>query len=142
MTTRERLLDRVVVDRETQCWNWTGSLNLVSSGYGRMSVEGRVFYTHRVAYELFVGPIPDGLQIDHLCRNTRCCNPAHLEAVTPAVNSQRGDTGAHYGRRTHCANGHAFDELNTRIGANGERICRACMRDYKRAYRARLAAAA
>ena len=70
---------------EAGCWEWTGSRRpgrASSVGYGQMRFEGRNYFTHRLAYQLWVGPIPDGLTIDHLCRNTLCFNPAHLEAVT------------------------------------------------------------
>lgn len=70
------------------CWEWTGSLT--QAGYGHMSVDGKLDYTHRIVWELLVGPIPEGLVIDHLCRNRACCNPDHLEPVEQAVNVRRG----------------------------------------------------
>jgi hypothetical protein len=73
---------------ENGCWLWTGSLN--NKGYAQLGVAGRVRSAHRVAYELFKGAIPDGLQIDHLCRVRQCVNPDHLEAVTQSVNIRRG----------------------------------------------------
>lgn len=72
------------------CWNFIGAAN--PDGYGRIQVGVKLDYAHRVAYEAFAGPIPDGFDIDHLCRNHRCCNPAHLEAVTRRENLLRGET--------------------------------------------------
>ena len=63
----------------------------MSSGYGIVTICGKKYYTHRVAYEELVGPIPDGLVLDHLCRNRRCCNPEHLEPVTDGENTRRGN---------------------------------------------------
>ncbi len=89
-------------------------------------------YAHRAAYELYVGPIPEGLTIDHLCRNTLCVNPAHLEAVTMRENILRG-TGpsAQAARKTHCLRGHPFDDGNTLFRATGKRVCRACQRVHR-----------
>src|SRR5690606_13797613 len=69
-----------VTKTEADCWEWTGALN--SRGYGCVGIDSKRYLTHRVAYEALVGPIPEGLTIDHLCRNKVCCNPAHLEPVT------------------------------------------------------------
>jgi hypothetical protein len=76
-----------VVEDDEGCWNWIGALN--SRGYGQFAVNKVSKSTHRVAYMALVGEIPEGLQIDHLCRNKQCCNPAHLEAVTGMVNIRR-----------------------------------------------------
>lgn len=95
-----RLWNRIVVD-EHGCWVWTGSGN--GAGYGRISVGGHRRYTHRFAYEAYVGPIPEGYDIDHLCRNPACCNPDHLEAVTHGENVARGNRGA---RELVCKRGH------------------------------------
>lgn len=137
---KERLLARVDYTG-AGCWEWTGANN--ARGYGQMWDGERVDYTHRLAYQVFVGPIPIGLQIDHLCRNRCCCNPDHLEAVTQAVNSQRGDCGAHYGSRTHCGFGHEYTPENTYVHPHaGERVCKECRKGHSRAYRQRLKVAA
>jgi hypothetical protein len=93
-------------------------------------------YAHRAVYEMEVGPIADGLEIDHLCRNRGCVNPAHLEPVTHKENVLRGATVPGLNAvKTHCLRGHEFDEENTRhIARNGRRVCRACMRERCREY--------
>lgn len=109
------------------CWQWTGYL--MPNGYAQFSRNGRKQYAHRVAYEFVHGPIPDGLVIDHLCRNRGCANPAHLEAVTQRTNILRGvGFVARRARQTHCIRGHAFDTANTYRKPNGTRQCRACRR--------------
>lgn len=127
----------------TRCWLWTGSLT--DRGYGdRFRLDdGRKQAPHRVAYELLVGPIPDGLFIDHLCRVRHCVNPLHLEPVTCQENLLRGQTLAAFNsRKTHCIHGHALDEANTRITPEGHRACRACGREATRRQRERKAEAA
>lgn len=105
------------------CWVWTAAN---ASGYGRFWV-GHLVVAHRFAYELLVGPIPDGMQLDHLCRNPPCVNPAHLEPVTCRVNLLRGETQtARRSRQTHCSRGHEFTAANTYTKPNGARNCRAC----------------
>ena len=110
-----------------ECWPFTG--NTTRSGYGRVTIKGKIIRAHRFAYELLVGPIPDGWHVhhrtEHGCTTRRCCNPTHLEAL-PAP-----DHASLYGwqqHRTHCPNGHPYDELNTRINRQGGRECRACHR--------------
>lgn len=104
------------------CWLWRGSKD--AKGYGAIRVSPLVCArAHRVSYELMIGPIPEGLQLDHLCFNTSCVNPAHLEPVTNAENMRR--RGA---RTTHCPRGHPYDQANTYINASGHRFCRACKR--------------
>jgi len=111
------------------CWEWKGHR---WNGYGRANLKGRgVTGAHRYAYEAFYGPIPDGLTIDHLCRNRACVRPSHLEAVPNRVNALRG-TGptAQNAARTHCKKGHPFDMEIRRTRGNRagtiERSCRTC----------------
>jgi len=114
-------------DDETTCWLWTGAHN--GHGYGRIYVEGKWKYPHRLTYQLAHGEIPLGLQLDHLCRNPACCNPSHLEPVTNRENTLRGKVSAMRDRTkpTHCKRGHAYAERGT-IGSKGELVCRECTR--------------
>lgn len=107
---------------ETACWNWAGCLD--RNGYGKVGRAGRIMAAHRVMYEALVGVIPDGLEIDHLCRNTRCVNPQHLEPVTRAENQRRRAAA-----QTECKRGHAYNEANTRFRVDGARVCRVCIRE-------------
>jgi hypothetical protein len=123
------------VDKDSSpdgCWMWTGrDFNKKPHGsYGMWKdLTGKRRLAHRVAYELAVGPIPEGLTLDHLCRVTLCVNPAHLEAVTQGVNTLRGvGPSAVNARRSHCSHGHVFDEANTYVTPDGRRQCRACNR--------------
>ena len=111
-------------DRSEGCWAWTGVRK--ADGYGRLCErDGTQRSAHRFAYELLVGPIPDGLVLDHLYRNPSCVNPAHLEPVTSAENVRRGV--ARCSKVTHCPKGHEYTEENTyRPPGRERRMCRAC----------------
>lgn len=125
-----------------ECWLWTA--NTSPKGYGQIKVDGRLIGAHVVGYELTIGPVPEGLELDHLCRRTTCVRGAHLDPVTHAENLRRSTSGDHVKARaeliTECPQQHPYDEANTRIGADGRRKCRACGRDKARAARARAAA--
>lgn len=114
------------------CWEWTGGNNGV--GYGKTWQGGRMVYTHRVSYETFNGPLAAGKQIDHLCRNPKCCNPDHLDLTSARTNVMRSDSrGALNARATSCPQGHPYDEANTLRPSRGGRQCRACSRARKHA---------
>lgn len=117
------------------CWIWTGSNSKPfpnAAVYGKYTHRG---VAHRVAYELLVGPIPEGLELDHLCRVTLCVNPAHLEPVTRAENQRRRSAA-----RTHCKHGHALTPDNIAPYAKG-RACLTCARRRSREAKRRQAVA-
>lgn len=124
------------VQKSTCCWNWTGAQ---SRGYGHFRANGCTVGAHRFSYELHVGPIPDGLELDHLCRNRACVNPAHLEAVTHRVNLLRSNgVVAKHANQTHCENGHPFNEKNTYRRPDGSsRDCRKCRAEAVARWRSR-----
>lgn len=119
------------VRKTATCWLWQGSQK---NGYGRFRVHkgaGGLRQAHAVAYELLVGPIPPGLQIDHVrargCLHRACVNPAHLEPVTAAVNNSRSNSAtARNARKTHCPQGHEYTAENTILLKSGGRRCRIC----------------
>lgn len=132
---KARLLAKVEVLPDG-CWRWVGN---ITGRYGSMVFRGRDVRAHRVAYEVFVGPIPDGLQIDHLCRNTHCVNPEHLEPVTAAENKRRGYESTLDGK---CRRGlHANTPENLIQRGDGKRECRPCHLDRVHEHRVRQRAA-
>lgn len=139
----ERFWPKVDKRGPDECWPWLAALH--EYGYGMISVGGKkggMRRAHRIAYELEVGPIPEGLDLDHLCRNRRCVNPAHLEPVTRRENLVRGEgfVGVH-ARKTHCPQGHPYDGENLYVNDRGHRQCRTCQRQYNReSYYRRIAA--
>jgi hypothetical protein len=132
LSLRGRLFAKTV-GADDGCLLWTGSST--RCGYGHISVRGRLFVVHRVAYELARGAVPEGLQLDHLCRNRGCCNVDHLEPVTQRVNILRGEAAQSPRKmrprrlRSHCAKGHEYTTENTYI-ANGVRYCRICKKTF------------
>ncbi len=132
----DRFWAKVNVGERGDCWEWAASLN---HGYGQFWIieAGRPVAAHRVAYEMIVGPIPEGLQIDHLCRNRACVNPSHMQPVTRRENLIRGEGFAGVNeRKTHCLRGHEYIESNT-IWWRGKRKCRSCENDAQRLRKAK-----
>jgi hypothetical protein len=126
----ERFWDRVDIRGPDECWLWRGAKH--AHGYGQLVRKKKRLYAHRVAYELFKGPIPDGFEIDHVkawgCNDRSCCNPFHLEAITSEENKLRSDwPPAVNARKTICKRGHSFSSANTGYSRNG-RYCKACHR--------------
>ena len=129
-TDISRFIQKIRV-ADNGCWEWLSAKR--KAGYGLFSVSGHQQYAHRFSYERFRGLIPSHLQIDHLCRNTSCVNPAHLEVVTSHENTARGNgQSALNMRKTECKAGHLFTEDNTYYTRDQRRQCRACHREYDR----------
>lgn len=129
----DRFWSKVSVGPTGECWLWTAALD--RDGYGRFSIQRKERRAHRIAYELAVGTIPDGLVVDHLCRVVACCNPAHLEVVTSPENTRRGFTFRRENglllaaQRPECANGHKYEEGSYLMRRGKYRVCKACNRD-------------
>ena len=113
------------IDATGDCWEWVGPLH--GGGYGHKYYRGRFWSTHRLVWSALVGPIPDNMDIDHLCRNRQCCNPDHLEVVTRSTNLLRGIRNG-YQKKTHCPHGHEYSNENTFVNVRGSRECRTCRR--------------
>lgn len=122
----ERFYRKVEIDFSTGCWNFRGSKN--QFGYGQFKVAGKLLKAHRFLYESLFGEIPEGLEVDHLCKNTSCCSPFHLEPVTKQENLRRT-------RKEFCAKGHPIFASRW-----GQRFCNTCRNDRRRAKRKNSAA--
>lgn len=138
-SNRDYILARVTVDPDTGCWIWQSCID--QYGYAKAR-RGGDRAGHRLSYATFVGVIPDGLQIDHLCRVKSCVNPQHLEPVTLRENMMRRWVAVRpfQGRiRDHCKKGHPYAGSNLYITPTGKRDCRACRKEASRRYQARRA---
>lgn len=132
----DRLMDGIVKVDETGCWEWHHSMT--RPGYGRIRSNGTAWLAHRFSYTELVGPIPDGLEIDHLCRNRACVNPDHLEPVPQHINWQRGESPSQiHAQKESCDRGHPLDGENLiRLKSRPTwRRCRTCHNANKRALR-------
>lgn len=126
--------DRITVN-ENGCWVWNGTKH--EDGYGIVSISGKREYVHRIMYQVFIGPVNNNRELDHLCRNPSCCNPSHLEAVSSRENSLRGNHPlfvVHRERRCHKGHDLTVPE-NVRMSADGRIRCRLCAVAYQQEYR-------
>lgn len=137
LTREERLWEGVTRGAPDACWPWREAIQ--QAGYGSLAHNGKTYRAHRFAYEVLVGPIPDGHVIDHQCHkpdsceggtscpHRRCCNPSHMTPVASTFNTTRDRAVSANGRKTHCKRGHAFTPANTKITTGGGRACRRCI---------------
>ncbi len=121
----DRFWLKVALRAHSECWMWLGAKD--HDGYGRVSRDGKLVAAHRVAYELGVGLFDDGDDIHHLCHRPLCMNPKHMRVLSHGRHVQLGNSpSAQAARRTHCPQGHPYDEANTRYTRQGWRECRVC----------------
>ena len=124
-----RILQKV--EKTETCWVWNGSKNKGKNSYGYIWFNRKNTLVHRIMYQIHKGDIPDGKEIDHLCRNKGCVNPDHLEAVSHRENMLRANVGWKCREKTHCPKGHEYTPENTRI-THGSRSCKACESPYNK----------
>lgn len=140
----EWLMKWVLPEPNSGCWLWTGTLN--PGGYGSVGYLGRTMNAHRAAYLVCGGDIPDGCDLDHLCRVRCCVNPSHLEPVSRSENLRRGNAGKNFIEaaiaKTRCPYGHEYAGSNLYVSKKGSRDCVICARARVRAWRQRTRAAA
>lgn len=136
MDVIERLHKKIEVS-SGGCWEWKACLT--KAGYGQIRIDGKTLYTHRVTYQHYKGILVPRLELDHLCRNRKCCNPEHLEQVTRKINQHRGFSPAGIqARQTHCKRGHPFIPENMINRSNGRRICKICANTLRRLNRMKI----
>lgn len=137
-----RVRRRIGYRYQTQCWPWLGALFVRGYGQLRDNDTQRVGHASRYVYQRLVSAIPDGLELDHLCRQHDCVNPSHLDPVPHRINVLRGESpSAQNARKVACKHGHPFSPENTRIVAASRRVCKQCRRVANRAYKQRRRAA-
>lgn len=119
---KERFMQYIEKQPNGGCWLWTGGLS--NGGYGKFQIDPKTRLAHRVAYEIFIGPVPEGAQLDHLCRQRRCCNPSHLEPVACKENIRRGASVT----KQFCVHGHERTPENIYVYPDGRRRCILCRR--------------
>lgn len=124
LSVADRIKAYVSPEPFSGCWLWLAHVDR-DTGYARLNVEGRARTVHVLSYQIFVGPVPDGLELDHLCRVRCCVNPNHLEPVTRRVNVRRGLAGDKNRRKTHCPSGHEYNASNTYTYGK-KRHCKTC----------------
>jgi hypothetical protein len=128
----KRAESRFVPEPNTGCWIWSAAVD--NRGYGRISVHNKWRHAHRFLYEQYVGSVPEGLELDHICRTPCCVNPEHLEPVTHQENMRRagasGAMGIRNKRKSHCPNGHEYAGSNLYVTSNGWRQCHECRKNY------------
>lgn len=128
--TFDEILERITIT-PAGCWEFSGAH--LPSGYGSVRFNGRTHVLHKLMWEQKHGPVTQGLQLDHLCRNRGCCNPDHVEPVTQKVNLLRGiGFAAVNSRKTHCDHGHEYTPINTYTSPAGDRRCRTCRKENRR----------
>ena len=133
LTEIQRFTKFIQLDILTGCWIWRGSIR---AGYGLIKFKNQLKQAHRFSYEYYNGKIPEGFEIDHLCRNTNCVNPSHLEAVTHKENCRRGIS--FQGSKTHCKRNHPYNKINIYHTPDGGRECRICRKISNEKYRRNL----
>ena len=139
LKTIQKFINRIELT-DSGCWEWKGGKG-ASGRYGYLSIDGKIIGAHQLSYTLFKGEILEGMDIDHLCRNTLCVNPDHLEAVTHRENCERGVgvmvRAMAQRAKTHCPKGHPYDKENTYYYRNAKgnpaRFCRTCTLERARA---------
>jgi len=130
LSTEDNFWDKVLFT--TDCWKWLASKT--KTGYGRFRSGKECIPSHRFSFELYKGKVPEGLEINHICNNTSCVNPSHLEAITHQENCLKGDVGNNNqnSRKTHCQKGHPITGDNLYMLPDGRRQCVICKREWRR----------